>query len=475
MTGVDERGSSVLCRKRSASIHSLPRKDGNYVKVIGGACSEHQQLSEIADSITNALATAAQGEAIQLCGLYLLQCVSSDPSHVLVVARQAIESYHFQHVPTHWRRIYEEASLYRTAALLRVQSDRAQSHAKARKKYRADGDDSCEAAEDWLQDVIGILDQAMMFTGAPGRRVIFDMVFSRLQVFATSDDEQHVGSAFHVHPIPEIAVKHSMQCVSEPPTLKYFERWIQGVRTPLVIQQAIDHWPACQRWQDPRYLLRKTLGGRRIVPVEMGESYTSQNWTQRTMTMKDFMVKYLLPQGPEEIGYLAQYDLFDQIPALRADVSIPDYCYATAPNVDEESRKTSGLAAALPVDEPLMHAWLGPKGTKTPLHTDPNHNLFCQVVGYKYVRLYAPHESKCLYPRGVDDSGINMENTSGVDVSFLGPEHDAEKLRVKFPLFETAKYQEAVLGPGEMLYVPLGWWHYVESLTVSFSVSFWWN
>lgn len=27
---------------------------------------------------------------------------------------------------------------------------------------------------------------------------------------------------------------------------------------------------------------------------------------------------------------------------------------------------------------------------------------------------------------------------------------------------------------GEMLFIPSGWWHRVESLSVSFSVSFWW-
>ena len=32
-----------------------------------------------------------------------------------------------------------------------------------------------------------------------------------------------------------------------------------------------------------------------------------------------------------------------------------------------------------------------------------------------------------------------------------------------------------VLQPGEMLYIPPRWWHYVKSLSVSFSVSFWWK
>lgn len=45
----------------------------------------------------------------------------------------------------------------------------------------------------------------------------------------------------------------------------------------------------------------------------------------------------------------------------------------------------------------------------------------------------------------------------------------------KFPLFETASFQHCVLQPGEVLYIPRHHWHYVRSLEVSFSTSFWWG
>lgn len=130
-----------------------------------------------------------------------------------------------------------------------------------------------------------------------------------------------------------------------------------------------------------------------------------------------------------------------------------------------------------------MNAWLGPKGTKTPLHTDPFHNILCQVVGYKYVRLYAPEETPKLYPEAMDETGIKMDNTSQVDAYYFRPqldEHprsasDTSRQELQYPLFRKARYQEAILSPGQSLYIPLGWWHYLESLSPSFSVSFWWK
>lgn len=46
---------------------------------------------------------------------------------------------------------------------------------------------------------------------------------------------------------------------------------------------------------------------------------------------------------------------------------------------------------------------------------------------------------------------------------------------VRFPEFVKAPYLECVLQPGEVLFIPVKHWHYVRSLELSFSVSFWWS
>lgn len=71
--------------------------------------------------------------------------------------------------------------------------------------------------------------------------------------------------------------------------------------------------------------------------------------------------------------------------------------------------------------------------------------------------------SGSVYPR----PGL-MTNTSEVDA--------ANPDLLTYPLFKDAMpLTECELRKGEMLYIPPLFWHHIESLEVSFSVSFWWG
>jgi lysine-specific demethylase 8 len=73
------------------------------------------------------------------------------------------------------------------------------------------------------------------------------------------------------------------------------------------------------------------------------------------------------------------------------------------------------------------------------------------------------------------ENGIDMSNTSSVPLEVVEMGSMVADDPGAWEDFEQAKYFETLLGPGDCLYIPVGWWHYVRSLTVSFSVSFWWN
>ncbi len=44
-----------------------------------------------------------------------------------------------------------------------------------------------------------------------------------------------------------------------------------------------------------------------------------------------------------------------------------------------------------------------------------------------------------------------------------------------YPGVAALPFYDVVLRPGHMLYIPPGWWHFVRSLSVSFTVSLWWG
>lgn len=51
---------------------------------------------------------------------------------------------------------------------------------------------------------------------------------------------------------------------------------------------------------------------------------------------------------------------------------------------------------------------------------------------------------------------------------------DVENVDEKsFPLFSQIDKYECILEAGDILYIPVKWWHFVKSLDNSFSVSFW--
>jgi hypothetical protein len=105
--------------------------------------------------------------------------------------------------------------------------------------------------------------------------------------------------------------------------------------------------------------------------------------------------------------------------------------------------------------------WLGPAGTVTPLHADYDDNLFVQIWGSKRIFLAPPHHDEFLYPREAN-------------ALLFGSPFDPEAPDFeKFPLARQASMTECIVHPGDMLYVPAGWYHQVRSLTFSLSANRW--
>jgi ribosomal protein L16 Arg81 hydroxylase len=117
-------------------------------------------------------------------------------------------------------------------------------------------------------------------------------------------------------------------------------------------------------------------------------------------------------------------------------------------------------AGSLPLDGASAHGntflWFGPAGTVTPLHHDVMNVLFVQLYGRKRFTLIAP----AFTPRVYNEVGVHAS---------ADPEQPNYHTHPEFRGVPTAN---VILEPGDTLFLPVGWWHRVEALDVSISLSF---
>ena len=268
--------------------------------------------------------------------------------------------------------------------------------------------------------------------------------------------------------------------VSSLTTASFYEAYVKKNR-PVVIKGLLekDQWSAVETFCDLEWL-HDTYGDT-PVPVEaLSVDHSHSRGSHKTRygekkdgkgsvsvayaTLSSFLESYFAEPSPTEpltdcdgqnenvtVAYVSQHSLLHQCPGLQHHFAVPEFCLGR-------------LSAA--------NAWLGTANTKTHLHTDDADNLLCQVAGFKLVKLFPPSVTPYVYQDLVDN-----RKTGNKSVNAFSPvdcEDVAEQKRV-FPLFKKARDEEiqTVIGPGETLFVPRGWWHYVRALEPSFSVNFW--
>lgn len=458
-------------------------------------------------SLSGVIASALSTIAAPASDDPILQCLNHDidahrnlvfnsPDKALEIADAKLRVFPFKDVELCWRRLYTDASIVK--ACLEICSEcgllserdsnpdgkNAQaswlSHLIEELNHIRDEDSGqgikVDAATPWLSPIVHILDKALIMTGAPLRETLAESLLDALQSAISSPNTENAASTddsetldndyrsealrpaakrrklspplFPPDSIPAPPINHPVTRVSAP-SFSAIEHHIHSVRTPLVITDAVEHWPAMSTrpWASRDYWFGRTLGGRRLVPVEIGRSYTDEGWGQRIMEFGEFVDRYIWREDADDgngddepqTGYMAQHDLLAQIPALRKDISIPDYCYIDPPGPEpgtpvymkkrreqqerqtkdtdseamsttsDQGRRENDTAShhsfselGLPSD-PIINTWIGPSWTISPLHHDPYHNILVQVAGTKYIRLYSPHTpSSQIYPKGME-------------------------------------------------------------------------
>lgn len=205
---------------------------------------------------------------------------------------------------------------------------------------------------------------------------------------------------------------------------------------PVVIEGALSGWPALERWT-PDYL-KETVGDA-SVEYQGGRTAASdfelaKDRHKRTMPFSAFIDQICADDSGGNDAYITAYNSATNQSAL-------------APLQNDLGRLDAYLTGA-----PGM-MWIGPGNTFTPLHFDLTNNLLIQIVGRKRILLIPPTQTRFMYHhRHVFSDIHDLEDEAAV---------------CAHPLARNLTPYEVVLAPGEMLYIPIGWWHQVRSLDFS--------
>lgn len=221
-----------------------------------------------------------------------------------------------------------------------------------------------------------------------------------------------------------------------PPVEEFLERfWMPGV--PAVFTDLLTAAPAMSRWSPDDLANRfgDVLVKACIGRTGMADPDAEWDALEQELPLRELVQRILSSKRSNDVYVIAKNDVLrkPELAPLLDELALP------APYFGER------------LDPSRMALWMGPAGTHTPLHHDGDNAMFCQIVGRKRVRLAVP-ESVALLDRS---RGVYSHWDPGETDLQEGPE----------------RLIEVTLTPGEALFIPAGWWHQVDALDASMSVS----
>jgi len=217
---------------------------------------------------------------------------------------------------------------------------------------------------------------------------------------------------------------------------------------PVIISGGLN-WPAF-RWT-PNYLRNKLSD--RVIGINAFKANQQKTYVEalmssrRNINLHEAIDLICNNQDNNVKYYLLQQSIPEIFPELVEDFGEPTWI---------ENKKTDYMS----------NIWFGESGNVSPLHFDAVHNFFVQIFGKKKVYLFSFEDTKFLYRHTPKTSTV-------YNISQISDLHNVDP--IKFPDFRQAMPLTAILSPGDVLFIPAGWWHHVETLEIAISLSLWWK
>jgi len=168
-----------------------------------------------------------------------------------------------------------------------------------------------------------------------------------------------------------------------------------------------------------------------------------------------------VPYIHESRRYLVEkHTLADALSRIEAQISDKVDYLAQTPierfeGITEHFDLSTVLAEHGP-DDIQSNIWVGSKGTKSGFHYDLADNILVQIRGVKQLWLASPNDTGYMYPF------VDARTKSWVDP--MNPEGCPDYVNY-------ATVYEGQLNPGDIIFIPTLWWHYVKGLEPSISLN----
>jgi ribosomal protein L16 Arg81 hydroxylase len=212
---------------------------------------------------------------------------------------------------------------------------------------------------------------------------------------------------------------------------------------PVVVTGWMDDWEALRTWSPKNFRQRFGEVEIEIIANRDKDPYYEDNCEQlrQKILLREF-VDTIESAGSTNAVYLVARNFL---------LSKPEFA-----ELKNEFVCPTGVLDPTVIIDRHVKLWMGPGGTVTPLHHDASNILFGQVYGRKHIKLIPPHDIRKVYN--------DRRCFSAVDLNC--PDFE------RFPLLKEATILDVIIGPGEFLFLPVGWWHWVKALEPSISLSF---
>jgi hypothetical protein len=236
-------------------------------------------------------------------------------------------------------------------------------------------------------------------------------------------------------------------------------------QTPLIFTGGIaSTWRAAlQRWGDADYWAQHEGNQVRLGNCFRSHGQNFRYFDEDRPLVRHFSMSSLLAAANLSADALTVAELWaplsqnDKLRYCSVD-SLGDTLAADLANISFHAlRQANGSA---------INVWIGDGGTSANPHHDTEHNLYSVVQGQKLFHLWPPSAAVTLYAHPYSHPG-GRQSQAPFEHSFdAGPAS-------AWPAVGRSACEEAVLEPGETLYVPPYWMHRVLATRWTLAVNVW--